>query len=410
MPQLSREHGDFTKKRSKWLRLSGWFVAFAIAAKSFAFSLSAALAAHAPAIVLRIDSGNPVATLVSNEPTTKDFLTPRPSLSVQHAAAAALASEPLSPGLLRQFALALPDSSGPSQRDHLFTLVERLSRRDVAAQLYLMSAAAKKGDMNGAIFHIDTVLRTRKETRSLGFMALTKGMTDPRFRTAANRILAGNPPWLTDFVIFAATDVPQPEWVVDVLDAIPHLPQSDDFDSASFQLMQRLADSGKSEALLKFYRKLPRFDPALLTSVSIPLDLKSAQLAPIAWHLIENSDFSAILLGSSQQSSNSLSVKVLAGKQGTVARKVVYLRPGGYQIAFDMAAVEGSPNVSLQVKCMRDNGVLMNLEQSPVRAGQVSGAFTIPSDCAAEWVTISVTNVDAATDASFEIRNISLRS
>lgn len=377
-------------------------------AASLYFSLSQVLDTIQPSVEQRIDAESSQGAHDDAGSRTLVLLQRRPSAKIVAMAKEQLKAEPLNASLLRQLAFAEPVHAPDSGFERLAHLSLAVSRRDGIMQLWLVMKAAKENDGAGLMKHIDILLRTHPQTAPFVFQALRDGIANPQLRSMLQNKIGTNPPWLSDFMIFAIPSTSHPEFVADVLKGFRKLPRSTDLDSAWFQLLQRLADTGHPQELRDVYLRLPQAKPASLQSISLPTDEREVLQAPVAWHLIENSDFAATLISLGRGEGDGLEIFVASGQAGVVARKVVYLTPGTYRFGAVLRPDQGRPNVSFSAECLSSHAALGQIQPRAVTAGRYSMQFNMDKACEAAMINVNVNNDLGQPDGTFVMTDFSL--
>jgi hypothetical protein len=100
--------------------------------------------------------------------------------------------------------------SGQAARsDRLFAYAERLSRRNLATQLWEIENSVVRGDITGALRHYDIAFRTNAKARELLFPVLGNAIDDPEIRAALVATLSLRPNWSDSFVSYVAALGPE---------------------------------------------------------------------------------------------------------------------------------------------------------------------------------------------------------
>jgi len=86
-------------------------------------------------------------------------------------------------------------SGQAAKSDRLFAYAERLSRRNLATQLWEIENAVSRGDIAGALRHYDIAFRTNVKARELLFPVLSNATDDPEIRAALVATLSQRPLW-----------------------------------------------------------------------------------------------------------------------------------------------------------------------------------------------------------------------
>ena len=101
-------------------------------------------------------------------------------------------------------------SGQAAKSDRLFAYAERLSRRNLATQLWEIENAVSRGDIAGALRHYDIAFRTNVKARELLFPVLSNATDDPEIRAALVATLSQRPLWSDSFVSYVAAVGPDP--------------------------------------------------------------------------------------------------------------------------------------------------------------------------------------------------------
>lgn len=421
---MRRQHSEIPIERANLWSLLGhgrsplsWMAALAIAALmalAAKFSLDEFLGTMRPSVAQQIDAQLIAQAATSAPQMDPDgqaavaLIQPRPSSRTVRQAREQLRKEPLDATILRQLAFAQPATSTPEEFRRLIDLSTSVSRRDGLMQLWLIFSAANDRDGDAIMRHIDLLLRTHPSTAPLIFKALSGALADPALREILRVKFADNPPWLSDFLIYAIPQVQQPELIADVLSGFKVLPRSTDFDSAWFQLLNKLADNGRPRELREVYLRIPGAEASLLSSVAPPASEAQSTLAPVSWHLIENSDFAATLVALTGTRGDAFEVYVSDGQSGVVARKVVYLGPGIYRFSVTLLPDSGQPSVRMTARCLGTGAIIGSTSLAPVVRERRQLEFTMRDGCQAALLQIEAATGIGQSDGVFVVHSFSL--
>ncbi|MBX9860456.1 MAG: hypothetical protein K2Y20_12835 [Sphingomonas sp.] len=86
-----------------------------------------------------------------------------------------------------------------------------LTRRDLAAELWLVEYAVQRGDARKALNHMDAAASTNVEIRPTLFPIMASAIADPRLAPPMTDMLARKPQWLYEFLLRAAQGNLTPE-------------------------------------------------------------------------------------------------------------------------------------------------------------------------------------------------------
>ena len=101
-----------------------------------------------------------------------------------------------------------------------FGFAQRLSRRDLSSELWLIEDAVRRGDVAEALRHYDIALRTQAGATDILYPVLARASVDPAIMPLlADRLLA-RPPWTDSFVVFLANATDQPAMVAELFERL----------------------------------------------------------------------------------------------------------------------------------------------------------------------------------------------
>src|SRR6218665_4028830 len=93
---------------------------------------------------------------------------------------------------------ALENRDSAAQR--LFDYSEKLTRRDVTTQLWMIEERARQNDVPGALRHYDRALRTSPDRWQTLIPVLVKAASDPAIEGELAPLLQKRPPWRDQFL------------------------------------------------------------------------------------------------------------------------------------------------------------------------------------------------------------------
>lgn len=122
----------------------------------------------------------------------------------------ALRGDPTNTNALATLALQAQLRNETETSRSLFSYSLKLSRREWSARLWAIEEAVGRGDIREALVNYDRALRTSSQAAPVLFPILSKALTEPLVRQSFLNFLGQRPPWLADFVTFAARDESNP--------------------------------------------------------------------------------------------------------------------------------------------------------------------------------------------------------
>lgn len=302
-------------------------------------------------------------------------------------ARASLNGQALNADAIRLIGLSrsVPD---PMAAASIFTVGDKLGRRDLTTQLWLIESAVQKGDVAGALRHYDAALRTREESQQILLPVLTKAAEDPRLWSAVSVYVRRPTPWLGDWARFAIRNSTQPGRIAGLLTQAGGLPKNAAFAALELELLRRLVTEDHIADAVSFYRRLPGADLAVLRTAAFTAQTTDSRFPPITWELFAQT---GVTLGFEQSETGNriqLNARIDPGAGGILARKVVVVAPGRYRFRADQSLNFGAGAASVRwiIRCGARFGdrALWGGDvavESVIKT--VEGQFDLPADCPA---------------------------
>ena len=169
---------------------------------AFALAVSGVARVKAPVAALAVMPGESVA-LASRADQLFFAMPQNPPPEVKRLALKALESQPINPKALRILGY-MEDAGGNSGKAETYIrMAAKLSRREPGAQLWLIEAAARQGDIRQTLVHYDIALRTKPDTQTILFSRLVGAIEDPEIRAALKPYIRSDNGWGPSFLSFA---------------------------------------------------------------------------------------------------------------------------------------------------------------------------------------------------------------
>ena len=220
---------------------------------------------------------------------------------------------------------------------------DRMERRDVGAQLWLIENAVEQNDVNAALRHYDTALRVEESSRALLFPVLTQALDSPLIRERFVPYMKANPQWLEGFLRYAVSNTENPASLAALARINGGWPEGDAFSSLDTELLARLVANDNFDGAVEHFRQIESADPATLTSLALNDATTNWRLAPIAWQPFRIDGVETYILASPDGGGAvEIEAEMEAGYKGPVARKFLALKPGRYRVDAAMRAEDFS--------------------------------------------------------------------
>lgn len=386
-------------------RSAGWTKAFAVAlvllvgVLAVRHSLGMALATKRPELALQLDRENATVlaqaalTLVQGEATPKR----RKALDL---ARAALARDAGNVNALAAFGLA---SDKPKQVAAVFTVADRLSRRNLIVQVWMIENAVAKGDVSGALRQYDIALRTSRAAPSMLFPVLVDATSNDQLLPAIAKTLAQRPLWGGLYLQQLAQSGKDLHRIA-LLFAM---------------LKQQGVATGAAADTVLYTRLLEAqlFDDAWKVYAS---DHRGAQHAavrgdtfgedpvvktPYDWQLSDN-EFVTARIEQTTSAKGELIFTTAAGEGGDVARQTLSLTPGTYTLQAEVGAIEAADAQPpyLRVVCLPSG---TELARKPLQ-GTNGVSFSVSAGCPAQTLSIVAPPASGLGTVNGTIRSVRL--
>lgn len=376
--------------RSIRIALAG-LVTIGLAASAAMFSASYAFEPRNPQLALTLDGDNPEAIVGRIEAAIADPGTDVATDEVLEAARASIATLPLNASAFRLFAGSSNSRESIAQFEAQVAMSDRLSRRDLGTQLFLIEAAVERRDIRAALRHYDIAMRIRDSSRGLLIPVLASAIKSPEIRAELAPYIRDRAPWAGDLIRQAINTTADPRNVVRLLDEAGGMPEGTFYNALHAQLLNRLVNDGAIEAANAYYRSIGNVPRDALGSFAMTRASTNGQYAPVMWQLFEIAGIDSMIFAGEGDEYELVS-ELDPGFTGSIARRTAALAPGSYRLTTPVRAedVEAGSAMRWQLNCIAgerqepvaDQSIDITSEQSVVVD------FTIPARCKAQMLTI----------------------
>lgn len=294
-------------------------------------------------------------------------------------ARAALLRSPLDAAAMRQLAM-LADLERPQDAPRLVLLAERISRRDLMTQLYLLDEAAARGDIPATLRHYDRALVVQPQARAALYPALAHAMADPSARLAIRAYARRQ--WFKNFVPNAVAQGAPPQAMIALLAEVrPHMPRSEYEDLATLLLGQLVSDGHLAEASeLAAQVQGNRFNA--LGSIEFSEATADRRLGPFAWGLQNDEAVETELYGRDE-----IRVSIAPARSALAAERVTVFPPGEYEFLQELTYDAATPRATLtwEARC-GGNATPLWKQRLPTAPGRViyRALLSIPDSCSGQ--------------------------
>lgn len=329
---------------------------------------------------------------------------PRNPEAAARTARAALAREPLDAGVVRMLAVS-GGMSQPALIAPLMHLAERISRRDLLNQLWLVEDAVSRGDVAGALVHYDRALSVHPEAGEQLFRILTAAIAQPDIRQAVVPYLRANRPWAVSFLVYATQHADDPTCVAQI-----YLLYGGNHATAQHRALGQLI-LGRLIALRRYFtannfaRQLSP-DPAALARAGFARATFDQRFAPFVWTIDPNVDAEI-----SYDPERGVDIALGSAKRVVALSRDMMLAPGRWRFtqAVDYSTLAGRPLLSWSAKCLNADGKQIwsyDANQDNPSRGAAPALF-LPAGCSPVRFELFVGS-GPVDDVRMTIRNVAL--
>lgn len=354
---------------------------------TLALTISGVTRVKAPQTALVVMPGESMA--LASRADQLFFASPKnPPPAVSQMALKALEAQAINAKALRILGY-VADARGDSvQADRYVRMTARLSRREPGAQLWLIEATARNGDVAQTLVHYDIALRTKPDTQTILFPRLLSAIEDPEIRTALKPYIRAENDWAAGFLFFANSNSKALPALVDLIVETGGLADTESAKSQELGLVSRLiAESFFNEAR-RLYLQMPGARPARLTNASFEASDRDARFGPIGWQLIDDPDAGGGFTGKAGKRQTSLAIFANSATTRPVASKLLYLKPGSHIFTVRLSSLDRGDGGFLrwQLRCPA-------IPAAPVWAidsinASLRASFSIPANCPVQFLDL----------------------
>ena len=367
------------------------------------------------------------ATMKMRDPATAHRLAPwdgritaqlaRDELTGEMASASQMAALKLSRSALRQdpTAVAAASTLGLVRSiqgevvgaRRLMRYAQRLSRRDLATQIWAIEDAVSRQDIREALDHYDIALRTGRQASTILFPVLASAIDHPDVRRALVSRLALHPLWQGSFLDYASTSAPNPRATTQLF-AMIHRPALPPSESAKAALITRLVDAGDLDWAWQYYAMqrpgaVPTAsrDPHFTAAHAMPL--------PFDWMVGTGSGIAATFLDGRDAS---FDFAASSSVGGTLLQQSQVLPVGRYRFSGHSREMDEPSETAPFWRLSCGSGVELGritIPRSVTAGGAFEGQFTVPVSCPVQTLALVARPSSKVVGLSGRITDVFLR-
>lgn len=280
----------------------------------------------------------------------------------------------------------------------LFRGAQKLSRRNLQTQLWMIEDAVRRNDISGALRQYDIALRVSPNLWETLFPILASASSEAAISTELAKTLANNPPWGIFFINYAAGNSPDPQVAMRLLVDIRRAGAAVS-PKAQANVIDALVKAGKFDAAWSYYAAVGYGrDRRRSRDPNFTADAETA--SAFDWRPIEDGGMTAVI------QNKTFDFAAPASVGGSMLQQLQLLPPGKYRLVGHSVGINqpqaAQPYWTLQC---RDGRYLGRVEvpNSDVRDGSYSGYFNVPADCPVQTLILIGRSSDDVSGLSGQI-------
>ena len=328
--------------------------------------------------------------------------------AVSRLAKETLEQGPLNARALRMLALNDDLSGRKRAAESKMVMVDRLSRREGVAQLWLADLRSREGNVSDALRHMDVMLRTMPGATNPLLERLAIAIQLPEARAAIRPFISAKTPWIERFFVVTLEKSPSVKPLGELVASLDRAPDVARLSNSYASLVYRLASQNHYDLLRQVYLKVPGIKAADLYDASLASAGSTSGYAPVIWDFGTRSDRGGAVLGPDQAE-----FFAIGEVDGVAANKVVFFKPGSSrQLLFKK--LEGDPGDRSQafwrITCVLggDAGRVVQSGNLLEMANSAVGKLELPQDCAATKMELMVDGGTRRSPTRVVLSNIRL--
>lgn len=380
---------------SPWLRRVALLVGGAVLAwLCFVDAVSQAYSRTSPDMVLRLDSAAPLA----GAQKVRTQMMGRKPIDPQVARAKlrrSLAREPLNAKALSYYGATYDSQKMTPASRKYFVLAERVSRRELGAQMAFVFEAAKARNEEEALARISRMLRTNYSARDRLFPLLADVITRPDGRRAMARYVRKDTPWLADFSIFAIERGIDPTAVTTWVIGMDGLPEGEKYREIEILLLQALDARRQYSTMADLLSTIKTVPKSLSRSLAIEDRTLVVEWQPLSWEMAEGTGLIVSPVVNDKGDGLAFSISLSGGVSGNALRKLLLLPSGEYRLRIDQRAEASASGEAVAVRgtwdlsCM-DQATPESFWRSEAVMARIDQKIRIPANCRLQQMRLRV--------------------
>ena len=323
---------------------------------------------------------------------------------------AAIKVDPTNVVAMRILGFAQPEAQQPVY----FAYANKLSKRDLATQLWLIENQVGRGNAREALTHYDAALRTSEYAPALLFPILSAASEDRELAPEIAKALAKKPDWAEPFLYELVNSAPSADTLTMIFETVKKagtvLPPA-----LTDNLMRRILRDYRFDLMRRSYFVAGGKNANIGRSVNNGSFSVEPQFLPLDWAFTADEKiFAGRLSVDGAPNDYRMVVQVSDGVAGEAVRQLLLLAPGGYRLEAKSGNIPTARDARVVWRMMcADKADTKIGDMLLSQAGEADNItfmdFDVPkTGCSGQWITLRVTSQTDGDGVDAWIDNVSI--
>ena len=325
-------------------------------------------------------------------------------------ARSALVRRPLSATLLSFLAVRSEKDSDTVEADQIMRLADRVTRRDIIAQLWLIERAVTNGDVTAAVRHYNAAMSINPELTTTLIPIIASAISSPEVRSAIRPYIAQHAIWGPALVEKVSEDASAQDIGAFAILIAQNL-SSPEYTRARSAIIMALALNGKADLALSLASKMiPDITPSAFRNFAMSASTVDPRMGSLACTMPQTD-----LVSSSLGEGGVLAAEIRPLGSGTLATRDILVHPKAkYQFlqTLSYAAATSRAQMSWSAACVRRAGIETVWSQTiAIKSQKITSRYliNIPEQCYLMRFTASVIAADTQQQSDLEVSDLELK-
>lgn len=383
-----------------------WIAALGLAGLSFSAAVGEVLVRANPSIVSKIGIGNRARAdlnlMLIKVGAGKAKLA---DAQVETSAIRTLAASPLNRQALVVMATRAAQAQDRPASLRFAQLANRVSRRELGAQVILLGDALDRGDLNAAVRLLNVSMRsTNDRQRAVMYPILAQGLQRPGFRRTVAPVVDQRPDWAPSFFTFAVEEGNAAEEVAALYGALEPAARSYLAPTLLARLIAKLTDTGELDEARRVFLATPGKRAQTLTDPGMNATTFDSEIGSFGWKLEDSPTISARQVQGQAKGEHGALIDAGPGDASLALSRILFLSPGIYTFSARERADVGAGKIASQW-ILRCDG---RADGAEIWRSGGAARLTIPARCPAQLIQLIVSQTDAASYSQVVVDQVRL--